>query len=396
MKKFISLSNIIFILISLDLLLLSICTDCSNTKCNSDGLKCENKDSDNICDGSCKPKYQNTKCYHCNNIANQYYHIVLSEDDGYNCHNTCQVCEGTDNKNIIIGDSNECICINEDDFNSNGLYNMGNVYYSSCPQNSSPKTYSNECKCDYYYYIETINENLEVYTCLGEDEVIPSNYKFYNDETKQFYKNSCPDGFPLKKKVTINDREVTRCSMNCRTKEFKKIAEEGITLEEDCIDDCNIPNVIYEDGPSKQCLSICPDGLYEKIGYCISLNNCNFFFGKKCLDSCHSEESNHEYHNYNEKECINHCEEDGDYKYKDESNKICYKDEHCNYINEEEKKCLSSCGIGEGFINPGYKICYSSCPGTYFHNYDSNICMINCIDIDKIYHKDSDYTCYSS
>ena len=122
--------------------------------------------------------------------------------------------------------------------------------------------------------------------------------------------------------------------------------------------------------------------LYEKNNYCVTLDNCNFYSGNKCYDDCNS--LTNSFYNYGNKECINECT--GEYLYKDSDNtkKICYKRDQCNFLDTENNICYAECPNGSSQKN--------------YHEYDSNICISNCASSSKnyLYHKENDKICYPS
>ena len=384
MKKCQSLLKAYFILLfCINYFFFINCDDaCSPDDCISDGFNC-NDNGDNVCPNDCKPKYGTNQCYHCPNDRSYYY----IDTDG-NCVSNADYCPaGTK----IIKETNEC---KEGTETLNDLFFLGGIYYKdNCPENSFLISPSKECKCKNYYYIEKIGD-IEMHFCLAQNEIPPdANYKYYNYGTKEFHKGtSCPTELTKKKNEIKNDREVFRCSNNCIGEEFE--------FENVCVDSCTGTQKIYIEGAVRKCLVDCSgvlSDLYEKGGYCVAKSECKFYIENKCIESCLLEENGFIYHNFNDNECIEECT--GDYKYLDEVNKICYKEENCNYINEDENRCLTLC---EGFLIQGQKKCYTTCPSTtpnkQYHNYDSNFCIEDCSsgDNDKNYHKDGSFICYPS
>lgn len=383
--------------------------ECSSDNCISDGFSCTNKDTINICNPNCKPKFGDTaNCYDCSAVTSDYYYI--NNDSPPACSAGCP--DGTVK---IIDETKECTPASV-----TGLYLLGDFYYrNNCPENSISIGSSNECKCQNYYYIEEISGKKK-YHCLASNQLpADSDYSYYNYLTKEFVNSQCPVGKEKMKIEMINGRAITRCSDKCIGEEFER--KEGDPEKIYCVDSCEgASQKIYIEGTIKKCLDNCPDpeAPYEKGRYCVNVDECNFYKGHKCLDSCKNEENGYIYHKINDKECINECPDS--HKYKDEVNKICYDIVNCNFINENENKCFSSCEINEGFFVEGSKVCYSSCPSTKsfhnddsnqciencnsstntkkYHNFDSNICIDNCISISngKKYHKKDEFICYPS
>ena len=375
MEKLLSLPKFLCILIFGNYLILINCDepDCINS-CVSDGLACSDEEG-YTCNAQCRPKYGESRCFFCN-FDNPYYYI----DSSGNCFGGCS------GSSVIIHNGIDTMeCTNYD--STINLKYMGNIYFASdsCPELSTLKSGTNECKCINYYYIEKINENIKVYHCLDVTENPPDYYTFSNYNRKQFYYNKCPDNLKIIKKDNINGREVIRCNNGCLEEEYYKRIQssEGTPFSEYdilCVNDCDSTNIIYEDELVKKCLSSCSEeGLFEKDRHCVTLENCDFYYEDKCLESCQTDGNIHDYHNSDNKKCIPQCNE-GDYIYKDEAYKICYKREDCIYINEEEKKCLNSC---EGFSKPEDNKCYSSCidipdifgeKGKYIYEIEEHIC----------------------
>ena len=133
MKKFLSLLNMFFILISIEFLFLIKCepypedTDiCSSTKCSSDGLACSDITPDS-CDPKCKPKYgDNTKCYYC---PDNYPYYYINEEG--TCVGECSGSSVIFRDNI---DSKECTNQNfiNDLYGKCLLYFMSIIFIFSC------------------------------------------------------------------------------------------------------------------------------------------------------------------------------------------------------------------------------------------------------------------------
>jgi len=89
-------------------------------------------------------------------------------------------------------------------------------------------------------------------------------------------------------------------------------------------------------------------------------------------------------------------------KYLNTKNNMCYEEANCNFISEDNKRCLLTCDVGEGFIfiNEGQpNKCLVSCPtsGKPNHNHGENKCIASCSPPNKnIYHKPDDNECFYS
>ena len=68
----------------------------------------------------------------------------------------------------------------------------------------------------------------------------------------------------------------------------------------------------------------------------------------------------------------------------DNTKKICYNRDQCNFLDIESNICYTECPNGSGQKN--------------YHEYDSNICISNCASSSKnyLYHKENDKICYPS
>ena len=110
---------------------------------------------------------------------------------------------------------------------------------------------------------------------------------------------------------------------------------------------------------------------------------------------------------YKDLECVEDCDVDNGYIYKDESTKICYTECPSNlgkgFYNDNNKQC-QSCNLGEGYYKANDKICYSGgnfCEiesTKYYYNYDDNYCFQKeCKDYSKYkYHANEGYKCHNS
>ena len=94
-----------------------------------------------------------------------------------------------------------------------------------------------------------------------------------------------------------------------------------------------------------------------------------------CLSSVSECPPGKRYHNSDSKECIEGCTGT---VYLYSANNICYKLENCNFFKEisaTDKRCLSTCDVGEGFIDDNQsepKKCLDSCSGdNSFYNHKS-------------------------
>ena len=112
---------------------------------------------------------------------------------------------------------------------------------------------------------------------------------------------------------------------------------------------------------------------------CVPRHLCRFYSDNNCWDDCSQTSPIKPYHNYGDKECINGCT--GEYLYKNETYKICYKKEQCTFID---------------ISTPTNYLCYhDSCPGGKYHNFDSKICVDSCTG-DRPSYAIGINTCYAS
>ena len=185
----------------------------------------------------------------------------------------------------------------------------------------------------------------------------------------------------IKKGISSEHDDIIRCTSTC-------IGTEKLSNDDkECVDDCGTDKIYISNGVQR-CISQCPSGFYEKDNICVNLGECDYYDpdSKKCYDSCNKIRDNANniikpYHNLGSKECINTCLTSGEYKYKNENDKICYKKEDCKFIDESED---------------AQNQCLISCPSTKFYNYDSNICINNCGSSSYIYHPINSNICYPS
>ena len=291
----------------------------------------------------CKFKYPNS-CHKCETDTSgiEYYTI---HDNGL-CSNTC-----TGNK--IIQDTGECTSM---DLLGTGIfYKFGDFYFLSAPSDDDSNIVcfdSHICKCKKYFYTEYI-QGKKKYTCFDESNNSGADltqYKYYNYNTNEFFKDECPDGYKFEKEHQFNGNNVIRCTDSCFNQEF----------------------YILSDG-----------------------NN-------KCYEACPTNPPNLRYHNYGSKECINDCL--NEYKYKDEDNDkyICYKKEECAFIDEVSHICYhTSCpSSGNTFHNFDSNICIGSCSNDrLYYISGGTICYPSCKDIPNgnyIYEDKINNICYDS
>ena len=357
------------------------CNDCDSTHCITDGFVCQNQ-VESTCDTKCKPKYGDTsKCYDCGTIS----HFYTIDADGH--------CTAQDScSNGFIESSKECI--SNESTNINNLFHIDNNYYKECPHYTI-KISSNECKCAYKYYKES-----DSYKCLSPTENCPTTYSYYDYETGECNHNCIITENQNYEKDEIG---IKRCYSSCIGDEFYY----GDSSPLKCTDYCD--KLIYFDTINrKRCLSECPSNYKIKNNYCVPLSQCQFYAdgNNNCLNSC-EELIDKPFHNFQSQECIPNCNT-GSYLYL--KNNICYPEEKCNYIQDTSpnKKCLSTCNVGEGFIVPVSetpKKCYTSCPQTQisgktyrYYNNGENECMEKCsvTGNNKIYRKNGGFECFSS
>ena len=357
--------------------------DCGESNCISDGLICQNK-GDNTCNLECKPKYGTNQCYHCSGITNSRYYKITES-------NTCELdpspCE------YKIESSKECRSSALENFNNLFLFN--NAYYKICPDNTIQKS-SNECKCAYKYILVSDTNN-----CLSSTgKCSTHSYQFYDYSTGKCIANCETSNY-----VKIEGDE-KRCHSSCVGDEFYYQNLETDTVT--CKDYCD--KYIYFDSTNKKnCLGYCPSGYKIKNNYLVPLSQCQFYDVdiNHCLNSCDESNDKH-YHNFDSNQCISNCDTAANgYNYLKDN--ICYKGNNCNYIqtiSSTDKRCLSTCNAGEGFIVQGSetpKQCYISCPSSTdnyypYYNHGDNICMGSCTSNgnNKIYHKEGGFECFSS
>ena len=387
--KIIKLSYFHFF-IFLNFCFFSLCDDCN--LCQNDGFNCFKNDgsSTQLCDQKCKPKYGDpSECYLCD--FEGYYYIGQTTIEGHNEDICISGCEGS----FIIDSSKECTSAELSIDDQATLRNMGDVYYKNCPLYSIVAS-GNTCNCLYKYYIETYN-GMEIHHCLSPTSPCPDYMKLYDYVSKLCYSGSDCTGI---KKYENNGN--IRCYSSCIGEEFYKTLSDNTQI---CVDSCE--SLIYidsADNNKKLCLDSCPvisgTNLKIKNNYCVPEEQCNFYDGDICLDSC-KDSNGKPYHKKNYKECISVC---GTGFYLNKNDNICYQttDPECNFLKEDsgENYCISECNVGDGFISSegDSNKCYNSCPGTAkkYYNHGENICLDKCSVNNKIYHKANEFECFSS
>ena len=311
-------------LIHLLLLFLYLCLsiycqeiDCES-KCKNEGLKCIDKD-EFICDTKCKPKYGGNpnECYLCN--FDDYYYI----EDG-ECK---QGCIGSS----IIASSKECTHVEDQP----DLYKMGNVYYEVCPEYSKidDSTPNRQCLCQNKYYIEKLNDQIEIYHCLSPVSECPDDKKYHNYNSNECFEicselysysvnNIC---YPEAKSNFIKESKSNKRSLaDC---DFYKAIDSS---ESDCLselDDCFNGGYIYFNLNEKKCWKDIPSY------YCIKKNDYdidgrfevmpiteNYYIDSDKIYCCTSCPSDYPYRKMNSNFCISSC---GDEYHKD-GDDICY------------------------------------------------------------------------
>ena len=373
MKEFIKIFFIFSCLFSY-----TISHDCTP----STGFNC-NSDSGN---SNCKYIYPNS-CEECIGITSYYTF------SGSTCLDEC-----TGDKIIVT--TKECTSA---DLMSSGLfYQLGDVYFTSDPSNANIECATSKvCKCKNYYYI-TYESGKKKYHCFSStDSDIPtilSTYNHYNYKTKEFFSGTtCPDDIPITKQETIGG-SVTRCSDKCLDDEFYNYN----SGTESCTGSCTGTGYgAYIVNGVKKCVKCADVDLYNKDGICVTLDKCSFYSGSTCYTACGV--TTLTYHNYGSKECISGCATTGEYKYSDDTNKICYKKEQCDFIviSGTSNLCyFGSCPSGNTKHSFDSNICLPSCPSdkSYYKSGDNNICYPSCLTIpggDYIYELDN-YECKNS
>ena len=321
---------------------------------------------------NCKPKYGSGYCYSCSTSSSVYYTI---KSDG-----TCLLNECFGDK--IIAASSECTSQT-----ITSLYKLGDFYYSSNNPQSSTCGTNKLCSCPSYFYTQKIYGKKKI-ICFSLISSHPSGYIYFNYKTNEFFNNGCPDGYK-KMKYNTPSTGITRCSDFCEPNEYyiEYIdTSNNNAIKEYCVSSCSNPGTIYSSygyeyfiNGIKMCLTACPNSLYLKEissnKICVTQDQCDYYDSgaKKCYSACTLSGKN--YHNYDSKECISTCT--GEYLYK--NGYICYKKEDCNFIDEIDKLCLSSCSI----------------TSRQFHNINSKSCISSCTSNYR-YYVNGQYTCYSS
>ena len=339
---------------------------CGCTAVNSNDFSC----TSTVETCNCKFKYSNS-CHDCS--------LALTNSDTYYSIDASGVCSNQCVGNKIIEQTKECTSVDL----PNTFYHLGDVYYKTNPSNTDIECQSNNaCKCKKYYYITDINGK-QIYNCFSEISTPPEGYSYYNFKTGEFLKDDCPNGLKITKTVGA----LTRCSDSCLSDEYyESQLDENSILRESCKDDntCNSDNKgLYILNGIKKCINCADMNLYEKNHICVTLDNCDFYSENKCYTDCNSHNSN-KFYNFGNKECILQCTGEYLYKDSDNTNKICYKREQCNYLDIEAKICYSQCPTGSDQKS--------------YHEYDSNICISNCALSNKnyLYHIPDGYICYPS
>ena len=273
------------------------------------------------------------------------------------------------------------------------LYKLGDFYYdNNIASNSEVTCQGTICTCSSHFYTETIYGKKKI-NCHSLSSFPKGNYKYYNYKSKEFFQDGCPEGFKVMKTEGTSNN-IIRCSDKCLSDEWHVTipSTDNTHIDEYCYDSCDSSDNTHTDYKYKyidnfvqRCVKVCPAGTYKKesaTNYeCVTRDQCDFYDSTDfiCYTSC-SDITSKPFHNFGSKECISNCIDEV-YLYKDETNKICYKKEDCNFIDEtviNNRKCLTSC---EGT--------------NLYHDYNSKLCKGEC-GSDKKYHADDGYICYSS
>lgn len=335
--------NLIIMIIYLNLLIFIYSQTTSCHKSSSSDYQCLD-DTDNS-NANCKYSYEYDDCFYCSNI-NKYFTIV----DGNTCKNMCL-------GDKIFGDTKECTYAEFPDT----FHKLGDVYYSNCDalhdDNSnvdcSPSSHTH--KCNNFYSIEKKN-GINIFNCYAtEENSLGAGYKYYHYKTRELYIFGCPDGYEYEKEETISlssgsSETIIRCSDSCLANEKYKTDTTSPFLKEKCVDSCDSTEKIYNENGKIQCVSACPEGAYEDNDKCVLPEECDFYdtTDKKCYGSCKDRTgTTNNHHKYGKKECISECT--GEYKYKIEEDKICYKKEDCKFIIDDisNYECLLACPPGK-------------------------------------------------
>ena len=388
MKPWKKNKKFIFVFIILLCFEFSKCLDCTSNCEYQSGTSCSDTNSNTCPSTSCRPKFimnsggSNTfTCHDCTGISG-YYTI----DSNGNCIDDCL-------GDKIISETKECTSKDLSSF-----YQLGNFYYSATPTDANCDT-NNKCTCLKYYYIETIYGKKK-YTCFSTvDDTLLSKYKYYYPNTGEFFPNQCPDNHHVEKIKGLQSTTASstnyaiRCSDSCVFPEFlieEKDANNNI-INEYCVDSCNdspVTNYKYEytENNVKKCVDSCPTGTYKKEDNanqkyeCLTLDQCNFYQGDKCYDSC-SGVTGFEHYKYGDKACISACPAGYTYRTSSSTDIACYRKEDCNFV-DNSNGCLSSCS---GKYDYNSNLCATECGvnGSVkkFRANDKNICYDSCSEI---------------
>ena len=343
-----------------------ICEDACQINCEKSDSSCTAKADVSYDCSNCKPVYDSNS-NKCCSVGNSGY---FSLDSSGNCIDGCL-------GDKIIEDTKECTNVA-----ITGKYQLGDIYLTNAPTDTSISCSNNICECTKYFYKEIIYGKTKIHCYNSYEPSSFGNYKFFNYKTGEFF-TSCPSGFNIKKENAIST--ATRCSDKCLDNEFYLSTTTNNIITEKCVDSCSSPNNLqYEDNGIKKCVQNCPSGLkikqYDTFSACVTVDECKFYEGIYCKDSC---TGTNLLNNYGSKECISSCT--GDFVYrKDPDDNTCYKRENCNFYDDSDsnnKKCLDTCNT--------------------YHDYNSKKCISHCgLDgVNKLYYAgEGDYKniCFSS
>ena len=435
------------------LLFLYFITFCQFIKCESDCSSCEiNEKKCNNCDTNChwfKIDTNTEKCLSCQDKENEeskYYSKKTTIDGNHYCHKIGKT--GIFIGKLIMG-TNQIVI----DCQNFGYYQLGDICYDECPENSQDLNKNKICVCN-NFYSKTIKDGLIYINC---EETCPIEYPLYDGVTKECLKK-CPKGKPYLGINIVNPNSY-ECRATCSKKKYIKKISEGITItycyeecplelsyfynDNTCVDKCNknkydiislnnkcvnLINVKKEDCGSTFYITIDPlSGKYacksgtscpqdypfkyikNEIIYCLLscddtditfLNNTKTFLnirGNQCLEV--NDENNGKYFkNEEEKRYIQDCLLDitGPFHY----NKKCVKSCEDKFILDETNECVDFCDTSKYYIDEITKMCVKQCPtnlgrGFYYEETKKcTPCLISGNEGEIGFHKEGDKICY--
>ena len=309
--------------------ILFICFDSSKQAICGDSYYCYIYDSYTLCsdgryyecDINCRPRYLSS-CFDCTGVSGKFYSI-----DGSTCKSQCIGDKIIKNYNKNMFECTNTAITNSD--NNNYFFRLGDVYYYTGDNELSKMSCKDRiCTCKDYYYFEVTNSK-KIYTCYQNLNQIPTGY-YYNYITKEVFPSDCPDGFKVRKRIDNKNR----CSDKCIGNEFRTSQTSGYVTTYECIDGCN---------------STYP---YQYTGNGI-------------------------------RECLQNCPSGSDYVHESSGgDKICYKKEQCDFIDESKKCYFNSCPTAKSYYNTdsNVKRCFTQddCISKGYRYFINQECRENC------------------